>query len=295
MLSNSRVLKANGRFTNIKNIKIGDEVINMYGKPIKITGIRSRKSTQNDVLTSIKTKAWYNSLICFGTQRILTWNNMINDYEWKQANEFQDSELSLLPKKVFWTFDDKDKDDLSFDNGFLYGIYLKSGFIKDKQVCFICENNAHDIKSLICTIGEQIFQNKPHIKIHDFVSEISFKPTDIFLNIFKSFGYGDTKHLPFKYYCNNNEFAQGVYHGLSCSSGSLETTKNIWTHETLYWSAMTIGRPLCFGQLHLNNKPFITSNASLYAIHKKLDLGYVLEVDCPSNSVIIDNLIVRCN
>ena len=142
---NTRVLMANGTYKNINKIDVGDYVINMLGKPVKVLHVMN-KGFRNVLMVKIKnnyknTYVTYDHNYLVGSYNNKTNNNTYNGLEVSDISDFVEwrpikdriknkNIVSLMPKKISWSLPDTFKIDLA-----------KCLYIQNAFILYLLDNN----------------------------------------------------------------------------------------------------------------------------------------------------------
>jgi hypothetical protein len=310
-ISSARVLKSNGIYKDISKIQRGESIINMYGKSVKVRDVIERKNDKNTGIVTIKHDNFFKNLVCTENLQILTWNEKKHDVEWVVADYFRNDipHYVILPTKFDWDLPESFKYSIqgdtilspSFGLGFLFGVYLRVGYLtqtSSRTIRFHCETlNVQFIEDII-NICKKIFGAKVHKRQNpdDFLSHIDFD-NNIMYDIFSDFGEDADRHLPHKYYCTDKDYTLGISTGIMYSGMNgipyLHNRERVL--ETLYWSSLIANKPINYGQLvrKYRNIEFLTGRSTLYSYDRGRDSIWTIEVDCPTGTHIVNNLIVR--
>ena len=140
---NTRVLMANGTYKNINKINVGDYVINMLGKPVKVLHLIN-KGFRNVLMVKIKnnyknTYVTYDHNYLVGSYNDISNNTHeveisdISDFvEWRPIKDrLKDNNIvSLMPKKINWNLPETFTIDLA-----------KSLYIENAFILYLLDNN----------------------------------------------------------------------------------------------------------------------------------------------------------
>lgn len=305
MFQTGKVLKANGTYDKINNIKAGDYVMNMYGKPVKVRKVVERKTSNRQTLLEIKHDNWYKPTCCLEFQNILAWDHINKTPFWVQADFLNndDSTNLVIPADMQWTlrdsFDGKDCASLSpsYELGFIFGVYLRLGYLTNKcDVNFHCETCSKDIIKMIEVACDKLFKAKVMYGSTTFISDIKCND-EMLYDIFQEFSNGISKYLPEKYMCSDKEYLQGLNHGIVFSGvqGCPSLKSNPRVYEILYWTSLTLKKPINYGQLmrKFRGVELLTGKGRVYSIKRGFYNMYTLDVECDTGSFIVDNIVVR--
>lgn len=297
-----KVLTSNGRYQHVSRVIKGDKLFNMYGKPVTVKSVQHKQDVVVPVI-SIKHDCWFSVLECTENTEILTWDPSCRLPKWVQADYFGDvnnQQTILLPTRLEWTSPSK----LAcfpaatgvqgyYKLGFLIGAYLRIGYQKQQGVIgFHCDTSKKEIEDNIIDFVEQLFGASPKYRRGTFTFDLDFE-CDALYEMFSEFV---GKGLPAQYLCKNVDYINGINDGI-IFSGSIghPTLTNTNVFEVLYWSSLSLGKPLHFGQLahKIQNVPFITGRANLYAYQRQKRDVWNIDVDCKTGSYVVNNLVVR--
>jgi IMP dehydrogenase/GMP reductase len=151
----SRVLMSNGFYKNIEDINIGDEVINMYGIPVKVKRVINNgfkevisvKTSMSPKPTIVTPKhEYYVGKYDKNKKNHKGYKKSINDISWGFIGDYNDNLTPLFPKNIKFNFESTFKFDLidysinkkycnnyktiiepSYGLGYIFGTYLGDG------------------------------------------------------------------------------------------------------------------------------------------------------------------------
>jgi hypothetical protein len=303
-ITDGKVLKSNGVYQKLSTLKPGDHVMNMYGKPVVVKNV-IHKGKQHSSVLDLKSDNWYTPLKCSEELNILTWDMRERKPKWLQAEYVQTEieQFALLPTQMSWelpatyniTVSNGKVITPSNELGFLIGAYLRIGYQKDVNVIgFHCDTSKKIIADTIIANIKDIFGVDPKYRRGTFTFDLDFDSEELY-NIFEKFR--DNKSFPEAYYCLDKMYIQGINDGMVFSGtlGNPSLHVNPQLFEVMYWSSLTTGRPLNYGQLKrmYKNVPFTTSRTTLYNYNRYINDKWILDVECETGSFIINNMIVR--
>jgi hypothetical protein len=294
MIAEGKVLTSKGYYKYLKHIQTGDKVMNMYGKPVAIKNIVIRNC--ND-LTAIHHDAWHGSIIMPKHQTVLTWDNKIEKPVWRPVQFFEeiDDSHKHFPVPCNITFDhDKFLHSHlkpSYKLGYIFGLFLVCGkLLNAPQVQFeINMLNSHTHSKLYDIIMELFRDTLISISINK--NNVVYNDLHLY-NIFLSFGMNN-KFLPEKYWCQEKNYTRGIVDGIK----QFKDQNNLphYVSEMSYWAILTAHGLFHKDQTirkHLDTS-FTIGNIQ-YIIDNVYDAPlYLLDVDCPSKSYIMSNIIVK--
>jgi hypothetical protein len=311
-LTNGKVLKSNGTYTDISKIQKGDKVINIYGKAVNVRSV-IKNHVQRKGLIHIKNDSWnkLSILKCTEDQRILIWDDREKRPSWIQADYIQtleteiDSPKILFPTKIRWDlpnhFEYKVTNDVTLSSseslGFLFGAFMRVGFIRldNQTVRFHCDTSTQIVTKKIMESVQMLFGILPEERKKVNVFDMTFK-NELMYKVFEEFGESAEKCLPEKYRCTDNDYVQGILNGIIYSGtlGQPEMSGQPKVYETLYWAAITSNKPLSYGQLvrKYQNKDFLTGRISKHNYSRDTTDMYTLDVECDTGTFIVNNIVV---
>ena len=251
----TRILMSNGLYKNIKDVEIGDYVINKYGNPVKVlnsfcSGIKKvvafkSNSFYKETVVTPEHKFYVGDLSSLskntvksrGYKDCLLKNNKLkkSKLKWKELSKSKDDVL-LFPKKVNFSLEKEfiiklfkyNKLDFeikpSYDLGYLFGTFLGDGcsIINEKKytgkVVWYFGLNENDLVQKLSKCIKNIFNKDVVVKTTKNMNIVSFyyKPLADFLN---SFGKKTNKKLPGNLIIDNTDYNKGIYDGLIDSDG----------------------------------------------------------------------------
>lgn len=242
-VGNTKILMSTGTYKNIKDIEIGEYVINKFGKPVKV--IAKKNSGFKEVI-KLKTKLWYDPT--YVTPEHNYWLADLHNYPIKpnrrnRNQSFKDilkrkncsigwvpissitngDYLALFPDKIDFYNPHYDKK-IHFDYtlGYILGTFLGDGSkearhnrvhwhfglherrVVDKLVSCLKNKFKEHISSYICSKGNTIVVSISSKKLRQLVEDC---------------GIRNEKHLPESLLYWNKEYALGLFDGLIDSDG----------------------------------------------------------------------------
>lgn len=248
---------SNGEYNDIKNISIGDSVINRYGNSVNIIKVKKQKSFSQYI--EIKTNLFYTNLVASidtqflsrnldhfakSTLRSCSFKDLIKDNNNINWNYLNNKDILFCPKKISYNYNQSEHQYLgnnkilfNYDIGYMFGTFLGDGCayygLDHKKTSHIGNvvwsfgvneiNIANKLKKII---KEQLNYNaiikiKPYNKniIKVFLNEINIAKD---LN---NWGKKNKKHLPSKFLNFSKDYISGIIDGLIDSDGT--TSSNI--------------------------------------------------------------------
>lgn len=319
--ADTKILLSNGSYKNIINISEDDEIINKFGKPVKVLkniykGKRKiievkHNNFHKSTFVTKDHNFWIGDLNHLSINTIkkssinkLFEKNKKNKHNWKDIDNINfEKQFNLLPQNIEWNLPEKLKLDLSlyknknsdFDEEYIYSeSYRYNRFIDfDEKFGLIIGNylyninNIKDIRNYINNfkISEDLKTNK--ILIKNFLTSLENK-------------------FPTKYYNNNQKFIKGIYKGIlnlnedDFMSEKHEFILNDNLNDLFYFCVLSLGFSF---KINNKNKVLINKNSKLnnYSFGKfknKVDNNelidtYDIEVDSDCHSFIANNSIVH--
>jgi len=307
----NKVLKSNGTYKSINDIKTGDRIMNMHGKPVRVRNIEKRKANHRTILINIKHDNWFSNIVLGEEANILIWNNEQKKPNWIQAGNFSSEyeHVTLLPTQMNWDIPEIMKINYknmcltpSYELGFLVGAYLRLGYQREaydksfKTINFHCDTSSKNTVDAIRAYMKLIFGVEAINKSQTYFFDLHFDDSDVIKFFGRLHTGGSRKKLPHKMMCNDLNYVQGLNSGImfSGTDGHPKITDND-TREILYWTSLLLGKPLNYGQLKRSylGKEYLTARSVLHAVEKSMtDLSFI-DVECDTGSYILNNLIVR--
>ena len=307
----NKVLKSNGVYTRVQDIRVGDLVLNMYGKPVKISRVQQVNINMSHSFINIKHNNWFNVSQLLDETNVLTWNKARRTAEWIQANYFStcNESIFVLPSKIDWTLPEtfsltykQNFINPSYGLGFLFGAYLRVGYqrdmynLADKTTNFHCDTSKKEIINSIKHYSKSIFDVDAINKKQTFIIDLNFQDDD-FTDFFDMLNINSSKkRLPLYYLCNNKEYITGIHDGIRFSGTEGHPgIHDQYLKELLYWTFLYLEKPFSYGQLQqtFNNYKFMTTRAILHSIDRKPNIIFKFDVDCPTGSFIMNNMVIR--
>lgn len=216
------ILKSNGNYTHISNIKNNDYIININGKPKKVINIEKIKIKRNTEIFKIKNKNWYENIYIKDNVKIL---NLESLPCWKDLKtlEKSNSNYSMITTNIDWDLPNLFEHKFtkyhikpSYKLGYIFGLYLQIGYTnKYNGICFNIDIKNKFIVDKIIQYFNQLFGINPMVIILETqdkkISIVSIVDEDLF-DIFEEFYSKENYNiLPHLYKCKNKEYNLGLY------------------------------------------------------------------------------------
>lgn len=250
LAGDTRILMADGYYKNIKDIKVGEYVINSMGQKVrvknvinsgfkKVVKVRNSLFYKNTFITPDH-KVWqYDcSPLKEGTSRSQGYKKSINKRLplWLGVGDCDKRNILLLPRNIHFdipkTFD-VDGLKPSYDLGYIFGTFLGDGncqtgefFIPSRQrkqkqgqcTWYFGKNEGHIAQKLIKSLEKVFDVECPIVPTNNTLNVYLYRKK--IADLFSEFGKKTEKHLPRRYWCQNKGYLQGIYDGLMDSDGT---------------------------------------------------------------------------
>jgi hypothetical protein len=316
LLGNSSVLKSNGTYTQISNIKKGDRLINMYGKPVTVTNIQHIPSKTIGMQT-IKHFNWNDPLMVTDNHTFYTWARNERKLLWVQADFFEHAEQSnkvLLPPHISWelpqTFSYPLNQHVTLQPssrlGFLFATYMAVGHLhKGPCISFEFDATKHFVKDMLVDTLYELFERETVVTHSHGKTQITLED-DILYDLFDTEQFA--QDLPPFLKCTNKDYLEGLNIGfMQHLIGNFSNTAPALAHQSdqqtmkkgygvAQWTSLSLKKPLVHGQIveRFMDVSFLTSDVILTGYKRPLEqMLYNIEVNCPCNSFIVNNMITR--
>jgi hypothetical protein len=299
----TKVLQSNGLWKPLHQVKIGDKVMNMYGKPVAVSGIKNFKVKQNSSLINIKHDNWYVNVIVKDDTEILVWNSQAKHPQWIQADYYSlnNEQTLLMPLRMNWelpaSFDISYKNNIvkpSYYLGFILGAFLKIGFQHHHLTSFHTDTSSKEFVDTLRDYIDYVFGIKLTNDGSTFFYDIQYNDQD-FYRIFELFGQYN-KHFPIEYLCSDLEYIKGMHFGmLSSGKNDQQVHQTPQLKELFYWTSHIMGKASYYGQLKFvfQGEEVLASRSTLYTVERRPVELISLETECPSQTYVLNNMIVR--
>lgn len=316
--SDSRVLLADGSYKSISNVQIGDHVLNMESKPVKVTDvIKGEKKMMHEV----RYQNWYAPLYCNGDLKIRV-QKEDSSSEWVTASELSNEHRHVFDKNLYlntfpatFTVTVKGKElGPSNELGLLFGLYAGYGSIGEKDGASELVFRFGPNETLLTQVSD-LFTSLFDVETTTHKDEYCYQVRtgdDQIVQFFREFGSKMERTVPKRYLATEENFVQGLFQGLidydpnnklsrfiPVSRGMAEVFVFVCTLLDLSFSNDTPR----IDKTNVNVYPLMVSDeqeagplAKFYQsvlVDVELDT-WALKVDSPDNSFIVNNLIVQC-
>nr|QBK87508.1 MAG: hypothetical protein LCMAC201_04180 [Marseillevirus LCMAC201] len=319
--SDTQVLLADGSYKNITLIKPDDYVLNMRNEAVKVIKVHTAPKVN---MMELRYQNWYTPFYCtLSTQFLVTVEPLqeLSETKWLTGSDLQkdmcltsESNLyySILPKDFELALDTPMRILLlrsSYNLGLIFGLYAGYGSIIDDQIEFRFGPN----EELIDQIAELLNElDADTVVVKDnYCYQVKCSSAHI-VELFSEFGTKINRTIPKKYWSSDKEYVRGLYEGLI----EFDPINNISRYIPVDKEMAEVFLWVCslLGATFENDTPRIDQRVmQVYPLFVKDDqddsyLGKIthvdvnsnvtlsqwnLEVACPTNSIIVNNLVVR--
>lgn len=299
----TKVLQSNGLWNPLHQVRIGDKVMNMYGNPVAVSGIKTFKVKQNSSLINIKHDNWYANVVVKDDTEILVWNTQEKHPQWIQADYYSlnHEQTLLMPLRMKWelppSFDIAYKNNIikpTYYLGFILGAFLKVGFQHHHMTCFHADTSSKEFVRTIREYIEHIFGIHVDNGGATYFFDIQYNDQD-FYRVFECFGQYN-KTFPVEYLCSDLDYIQGIHFGmLSAGNNQHELHRTPQLNELFYWTSHIMGKAASYGQFKFRyqGEDVLASRSTLFNVERRPVELVSLETECPSQTYILNNIIVR--
>lgn len=246
----TRILMSNGRYKNIKDIKVGDYVINSEGKKVKVSnvinsGFKKVMKTRNSLFykktfITPEHKIWQYNLNSIKDTTLAShgYKKSVGNKKphWLNVGDCERRNVALMPKNISFDLQDTfNVDGLvpTYELGYVFGTFLGDGnaqsgeyYIpsrgrKQKQgrCCWYFGKEEKDIANKLSSCVLKALGEEAKIKEQKNTTNV-YLFRKRFADLFAEFGKKTNKHLPEKFWCSNKEYLSGIYDGLMDSDGT---------------------------------------------------------------------------
>jgi hypothetical protein len=296
---NGKVLKSNGSYQHISFLKEGDYVINALGRPVKVLKNIKYKLKRKSKIINIHHKHWYEKTLCDTDTNIYVWNE--NMPQWKSADILANQTNSILvPSSITWDMPDTFSHIIgniiittSYDLGYVFGVFLRLGVAnKYKGIAFPCTTFVQDRIYKYAEEALKLFPSKVKINDKEALTYFDEDIEEIFNEFFLTSG---GKALPLLYRSKDTKYMSGLFDGLVHAHMLQKTPYDKNYIESLYMSSLSINKPIHYGSISRTSDDipyFSTFSIMQEDVLTEGTFMWNLQVDCPTNSYIINNVIV---
>ena len=316
-----RVLLPNGVYKDISAIKIGDLVLNLRNEPVKVTNVFQCPETP---MIEVRYQNWYTPLYCTKNLQLLIADAPTNDnpsleeVKWVSAENLNEKHnltsekhvySSLLPNDFFVDIAVPGKKLVltpSFDLGFIFGLYSGYGSIIDGSIVFRFGPN-DDLVEQVEGLLKNLFDATADVEKNKFCYTVRSNCVQL-LELFEEFGSKLERKIPQKYWSSNQEYITGLFSGLVDYEPNTRVNRYIPVTkdmaEVFFWCCSLLG--LTFENdttgikkvypMSVKDKQddaYLGSVLHVNTEHRTLQEGWNISVDCPTESFIANNVVVK--
>ena len=325
----AQVLLANGGYKNISQLKPGDYVLNMCNKAVEILKVHQFSRGENAEpatmsMKEIRYQNWYMPLYCSDDLELLIMQDndeQFSEMQWVSAQDLKLQSALTSENNIYRTLLAKEfnvpfitpKTVLTlkptYDLGLIFGLYAGYGSVNKDMVEFRFGPN-EDLVEQVTDLLDTLFDAVATIKKDEYCYRVQSESEHL-VGLFNDFGSKINRHIPRSYWATDDEYVRGLFDGLvefdpeNNKSRYIPITKDM--AEVFLWTCSLLG--LTFE----NDTPPLNSSHikvfPLFVRHEQEDSylgkvtniseaetecsGWNLEVDCSTNSFIVNNLVVH--
>lgn len=328
-VGSTKILLSDGSYKNIADINVGDHVINMLGKSVKVLN-KLNKGFKETIV--IKNQSFYRKTYVtedhkfyIGDLSELSNSSLQpskinyyldikksnkNRYKWKKINEYeQGKSFILMPKDIDWDLPNElvGFEEISyFSLGYIITMYLSNsrnylfdGFINvqiDDRILgmFIDVLNNLTQGDIKYKIAKNNHDGKSFTKVSFKFEKLEEVLTEIENN---------NRTLPTMYRCTNKDFLKGLVDGMMNTNPNKGKIENVSNIELCCWLSIVLNK---YNQISNDDGNYIVEKQSsnnkttnfTYSRLDEIEKGKYLEVwdievDCNTHSFVADNMIVH--
>jgi len=317
--SDSQVLLADGSYKNITQIANGDSVLNMNLEPVKVTEV---KKVGTSPVVEVKYQNWYAPLYCAGNLQVFAQSKIdgeMSETTWANASEltnnhYYTSERDIYKTRLSETFSVELANgktlEASADAGLLFGLYAGYGSCSnDGKLVFRFGPNDSLVEQ-VQQLLKNLFDAETTTEKDEYCYKITTSDAGA-AEFFTKFGSKLERTVPKEYLCSNLEFAKGLFQGLVDYEPETKISRFIPVSRGMAEVFLTVCSLLHIS--FMNDTPRVDKrNIQVYPLFVEdqqddtvlgrvqsstlIDLElemWSLSVECPTNSVIVNNMVVK--
>lgn len=316
LANNTLVLTAAEGYQPIQKLIPGQLVLNMKLEPVKITLIGECLNTP---MVAVNYQNWYESLHCSPSQQILVIHTIQEDtceLKWVPAEKLEKGMMIMSVEEIYEqlpeTFAVLNGVAPDYSLGLLFGLYAGYGNLtEDKMVEFTFGQN----EELVLRVKQLVEQVCPTA-----VSQINTTSDSVYQvrvtseelsTLFSEFGNKVERRIPRGYWVRNKNYLQGLFEGLIDYNPELKLCRYISVSremcEAFVWitsqQAINFEHDAVQSNQNLKVYPLLVRveqeqsylNRVLSVDKVAEEKGLYLSVDCATNSVVVNNIVVKCD
>lgn len=313
---NASVLKSNGVYQNIADIRKGDYVINHEGKCVLVKSNKKTKCTSHSKLFITEHAHWVNPLTMTPQIKLLCEED--GKFDWRpistiDESKHQKSTYSVMPVDVSWDVPQTFHHDYgsivltpSYSLGYMFGVFIRNGLVNENNVVvFVTTERQQFVVDKICKYGHEIFGSAPvqMSLVHD-GTDITYTCFDdniitpIFHELYAT--SADFKKLPFLFRCSDLDYVRGLSEGLRQSSMfppdiDASVQQNDYIYELTCWSTFACKKPVHYGSVvqRYNDVDYMCQSIMTRQFTtEKPCYVWNIQTDLSPNTFVANNLVV---
>jgi hypothetical protein len=184
----------------------------------------------------------------------------------------------------------------SYANGYILGAFMVSGAINTKTLRFRADASKAVMLQDLMKYMADIFavEGVASCDVDNRFIGIDFFVTESMFRLFATMITRDgCSHLPASLMYDDDDFVSGVNHAITHLSDVNKLDQLVM--EALYWTSLSLKKPLVPGQSKRSSLgvSFLSCNGRVHQYIRGPKELYLLDVECPSGTYIMNNIIVR--
>ncbi len=319
--ADAQVLLGGGEYKNISQLKPDDFVLNMRNEAVKVTKVH--RSLQAKMM-ELRYQNWYTPFYCTPTLQFLVTidGTELPEMKWVAGSDLEkdmcltsESNIyrSLLPEEFNVPLTTPKKVLMlkpNYNLGLIFGLYAGYGSISNNEIVFRFGPN-DSLVDQISQLLKDLFDAETMVEKEGYCYQVRTSSTHL-VELFFEFGTKITRAIPRNYWSSNEDYVRGLYHGLieydpdNNVSRYIPVTKQM--AELFLWVCSLLGvsfendtpridkRSIQVYPLFVNHEQDDSYLGKVTQVDTNANLelsSWNLEVACPTNSFIVNNLVVR--
>jgi hypothetical protein len=297
-----KVLRADGRYQAINTLVPGDKVVSMYGRPTRVRRVVEEANRTNmSAHLLLRHDSWAHTTAVSEHQEVLLWDNVTKKPLWVMADHFHTDQnhMVLLPPYIKWELPPIPEGmtpHQAYANGYILGAFMVSGAINTKTLRFRADASKAVMLQDLMKYMADIFaiEGVASCDVGNRFMGIDFLVTESMFRFFATMITRDgCSHLPASLMYDDDDFVSGVNHAITHLSDVNKLDPLVM--EALYWTSLSLKKPLVPGQSKRSSMgvSFLSSNGRVHQYIRGPKELYLLDVECPSGTYIMNNMVVR--
>ncbi len=305
----AQVLLANGSYKNIAHLKSDDLVLNMKNQAVKVTKIHQASKLP---MMGFRYQNWYTPFYCTPTLHFLSEGTWVAGGDLKKDICLTENNIHDLLPEEFNIPSALAMLKPSYELGLIFGLYAGYGGIVNNEIVFRFGPNEM-LVAQVAELFEKLFAVAAVFEKDDSCYQVKISSAAL-VELFSEFGSKITRTIPVRYWSSNEDYARGLFEGLieydpdNNVSHYIPITKSM--AEVFSWVSSLLGMTFENGTPRVDKLAGVLQIYPLVVKHEQdhvrngkvtsvdtdvnLELsGWNLEVACPTNSFIVNNLVVR--